>query len=125
MYNDHMEYKENDKFTLLRMLVIMSLADNNISQEEIDFMSSACQKFGASNEDLFFVIDEVKKNSADLDKLCIETSNLITDENKQNLLLTELSNLASSDHILHEDELLFLQIIAKKWGKYLKSLKEV
>ena len=120
-----MQYKENDKLTLLSMLVIMSLADNNISQEEIDFMNDRCDKFGASKQDLYFVIDEVKNNYENLDKLCLETSNLITDENKQNLLLSELSNLESSDHILHEDELLFLQIIAKKWGKYLKSLKEV
>ena len=119
-----MEYKENDKFTLLRMLVIMSLADNTISQEEVDFMNSSCKKINATREDLFFVIDEVKNNANDLDKLCIETSSLITDVDKQNLLLSELSNLASSDHILHEDELLFLQIIAKKWGKYLTSLKE-
>lgn len=119
-----MEYKENDKLTLLRMLVIMSLADNTISREEIEFMSSSCEKFDVSKEDLFSVINEVKNNTDDLDKLCIQTSSLITDEKKQNLLLTELSNLASSDHILHEDELLFLQIIAKKWGKYLSSLKE-
>lgn len=118
-----MEYKKNDKHTLLRMLVIMSLADNTISQEEIDYMNETCKKFGATKEDLFFVINEVKNNSKGLDKLCIETSELITNEDKQNILLTELSNLASSDHILHEDELLFLQIIAKKWGKYLSSLK--
>lgn len=119
-----MEYKENHKFTLLRMLVIMSLADNNISQEEIDFMNDRCEKFEATKEELYNIINEVKNNQSNLDKLCLETSNLITDEAKQNLLLTELSNLASSDHILHEDELLFLQIIAKKWGKYLTSLKE-
>ncbi|MDB3863430.1 TerB family tellurite resistance protein [Alphaproteobacteria bacterium] len=106
------------------MLVIMSLADNRISDEEVDFMKDSCKKIGASQEDLFFVIDEVKNNNTNLDELCIETSSKITDEQKQNLLLTELSKLASSDHILHEDELLFLEIISRKWGKFLRSLKE-
>lgn len=119
-----MEYKENDKLTLLRMLVIMSLADNRISDEEVDFMRESCKKLDATQEDLYFVIDEVKNNNSNLDQLCIETSSIITDEKKQNLLLTELSNLASADHILHEDELLFLEIISRRWGKYLMSLKE-
>ena len=119
-----MEYIENEKFTLLRMLVIMSLADSKISTEEIDYMKESCKKLEATKEDLFFVIDEVKNNNSNLDRLCIETSELITDEDKQNLLLSELSNLASADHILHEDELLFLEIISRKWGKYLSSLKE-
>ena len=39
-----MEYIENEKFTLLRMLVIMSLADNRISTEEIDYMRESCKK---------------------------------------------------------------------------------
>ena len=119
-----MEYKENSKFTLLRMLVIMSLADSKISIEEISYMQESCKKLDVSKEDLFFIIDEVKNNDTNLDKLCIDTSELITDEKKQNLLLSELSNLASADHILHEDELLFLEIISKKWGKFLRSLKK-
>ena len=119
-----MEYKENDKLSLLRMLVIMSLADNRISDEEIDFMKESCKKLNATQEELFSVIDEVKNNDSNLDQLCIQTSSIITDEKKQNLLLTELSNLASADHILHEDELLFLEIISRRWGKFLRSLKE-
>ena len=118
-----MNYQENSEENIIKLLMLMSNADNNFHENEKKMIKNIISSFGL-NAELF---DEMLPQVTLLDKnnfksSCIETLKLIKDENLRNTTLKLLSSLAAEDFIIHEEEMMLLQLIADEWKMYRTSL---
>ena len=116
-------YNKNSPQAVIRLLYAMAYADKNISEEEVQIISKVAKDFEINSNQAKSIIDDIKSN--DLLKIFKDTIKLIDDPELRNKILSLLSELATSDHILHENELYFLQIVAEKWGMFVPSLKSI
>jgi uncharacterized tellurite resistance protein B-like protein len=118
-----MNYQENSEENIIKLLMLMSNADNNFHENEKKTIKNKISNFGL-NAELF---DEMLPQVTLLDKnnfksSCIETLKLIKDENLRNTTLKLLSSLAAEDFMIHEEEMMLLQLIADEWKMYRTSL---
>jgi len=119
----NINYIKNSPEAVLRLLYAMAYADKNISNEEIEIISKVARDINVDHKLSDTIISEIK--SENLSKIFKETIDLIDEEELRNKVLSLLSQLATADHILHENELYFLQIVAEKWGMFVPSLKSL
>jgi len=119
----NIKYIKNSPEAVLRLLYAMAYADKNISNEEIEIISKVAKDINVDHNLSDTIINEIK--SENLSKIFKETIDLIDEEELRNKVLSLLSQLATADHILHENELYFLQIVAEKWGMFVPSLKSL
>ena len=122
-FKKQMNYQENSEENIIKLLMLMSNADNNFHENEKKMIKNKISSFGL-NAELF---DEMLPQVTLLDKnnfksSCIETLKLIKDENLRNTTLKLLSSLAAEDFIIHEEEMMLLQLIADEWKMYRTSL---
>ena len=122
-FKKQMNYLENSEESIIKLLMLMSNADNNFLENEKKTIKNKISNFGL-NAELF---DEMLPQVTLLDKnnfksSCIETLKLIKDENLRNTTLKLLSSLAAEDFIIHEEEMMLLQLIADEWKMYRTSL---
>ena len=115
-------YKQNSPEAMIRLLYAMAYADKYISKEEISIISRVIKEnnFDEVNKEL--ILQDLKQYD-DLTKVFMESIKLIENEAMRKKVLSLLSELATSDHVLHENEIFFLQMVAQKWGMYVQSLR--
>ena len=120
-----MEYKENSELTMMRLFILMTMADEEYHEEERKMIHDLCMKYKIDNEKLELVIAEVKTNNNDFIGLCKECLILISNKELKNKSLKILSALSTADFILHENEIVLLELAAKEWGMTGKKLNEI
>jgi len=115
-------YKKNSPEVMIRLLFAMAYADNYISEEENLVIARVIEENNFVEVKVDLILNDLKQYN-DLSKIFIESINLIDDHNIRKKTLSILGELATSDHVLHENELFFLQLVAQKWGMYVTSLE--
>ncbi|MDA7763757.1 TerB family tellurite resistance protein [Pelagibacterales bacterium] len=113
---------KNSYEAVVKLLIILAYADSDYSDLEQVFIQKVCDKTGINNNILQDITNEIKNSSNSLSKDCRETIQLIRDKRLQNETIELLSDLIATDHVIHENELLFLQLIAKEWNMYRETL---
>lgn len=120
-----MEYKENTELTMIRLFILMTMADDDYHEEERKMIHDLCMKYGIHTDKLEEVITEVKQNTNDFISLCRECLSMITNKELKNKSLKILSSLSTADFILHENEIVLLELAAKEWGMTGKSFDDI
>ena len=119
-----MHFKKNSDEVVLKILIILANADGNYHDNEKIFIGEVANKLGISEETYSEVLEDVMQSKTDYKTQCIETLSLIEDNELRKKTLSQLTNLATADYILHEDEMLLIQIIAEKWNMFQESINE-
>ena len=113
-----MKINKNTNLAVINLLILLAYADDNYSEPEHKFILGICNELDISEDNLNNLIDQNKNDSDSLVSSCKFALSLITDTGLQNKTIELLSELAATDHIIHENELLVLQLIAENWGMY-------
>ena len=118
-----MFYKENSEENIIKLLMLMANADNHFHENEKKIIKKKISDFGLNDklfDEILHKITSLNKNNFKLH--CLETLKLIKDENLRNTTLKLLSSLAAEDFIIHEEEMMLLQLIADEWKMYKTTL---
>lgn len=109
---------KNSNLAIINLLILLAYADDNFSEPEEKFILNICNKLDISISDFNELIEINAHNENSLVKNCKSAIALIGLNDLRKKTLELLSELAASDHIIHENELLVLQLIAEEWGMY-------
>jgi uncharacterized tellurite resistance protein B-like protein len=118
-----LKYNKNSPEAIIRLLYAMAYADKFISDEEIKIITKIEKNYSVSKDTSANIIEDIKNN--DISEIFKSSIQLIEKEELRKKSLSWLGELATSDHILHENELYFLQIVAERWGMFVPSLKSL
>mgnify|MGYP001166807404 CR=1 FL=1 len=103
---------------ILKLLLLMAFADKVYMEEEKELINKISSELGVSKEKLSEVISEVEKTE-DITKQCRETANQIQDKQDREKTIKLLSEMITSDKIVHKAEIFALQIIAEEWNMFI------
>jgi len=117
------KYNQNSPEAIIRLLYAMAYADKFISKEEIKIITEIERSYNISKDTSANIIEDIKNNN--ISEIFKSSIQLIEEEELRKKSLSWLGELATSDHILHENELYFLQIVAEEWGMFVPSLKSL
>ena len=120
-----LEYKENSELAMLRMFILMTMADEEYHEEERKMIHDLCMKYDISPDRLEEVIKDVSQSEEDFISICKKCLSLITNQELKNTSLKILSELSTADYILHEDELVLLELAAQEWQMKATNLKDI
>ena len=120
-----LEYKENSELIMMKLFILMTMADDEYHEEERKMIHDLCMKYTIASNDLEKVIEDVKNSSEDFISICKQCLSLITNQEIKNKSLKILAELSTADFILHENEIVMLELAAKEWGMTGKSLNEL
>lgn len=120
-----MEYLENSELTMMRLFVLMTMIDDEYHEEEKKMVHDLCMKYSISQDQLEKVISDVRDNTNDFILACKDCLKLITNKELKNKSLKILSALSTADFILHENEIVLLELAAKEWNMNGKSIQEI
>jgi len=115
--------KKNSNESIINIMAVMASSDGEISQEEILLLENVCEKNGLDQRVVKKYLLHTQNFEDDFTKLCRESIKLINDVNIRNKSIKLLMEMAAADLIIHEDELLLLELIASEWEMYVPSLK--
>ena len=115
--------KKDSNESIINILAVMASSDGEISQEEILLLENVCEKNGLDQRVVKKYLLHTQNFEDDFTKLCRESIKLINDVNIRNKSIKLLMEMAAADLIIHEDELLLLELIASEWEMYVPSLK--
>lgn len=110
--------------SLIKLLLLLAHADEYYHDNEEAFIKQIAQKYNISLNSYSEILLEVQNDTKNFKESCILTLEKIVSIDDRKTALKLLSDLAAADYILHEDEILFLQLIAEEWGMYKKRLIE-
>ena len=115
--------KKNSNESIINIMAVMASSDGEISQEETLLLENVCEKNGLDQRVVKKYLLHIQNYEDDFTKLCRESIKLIDDVNIRNKSIKLLMEMAAADLIIHEDELLLLELIASEWEMYVPSLK--
>ena len=115
--------KKNSNESIINIMAVMASSDGEISQEEILLLENVWEKNGLDQRVVKKYLLHTQNFEDDFTKLCRESIKLINDVNIRNKSIKLLMEMAAADLIIHEDELLLLELIASEWEMYVPSLK--
>ena len=115
--------KKNSNESIINIMAVMASSDGEISQEETLLLENVCEKNGLDQRTVKKYLLHIQNYEDDFTKLCRESIKLIEDVNIRNKSIKLLMEMAATDLIIHEDELLLLELIASEWEMYVPSLK--
>ena len=113
--------KTKNNENIIRLLLILAYADGNYSLQERKFIKTICTKMKITNQEYRQIKSSLPKTKNNMVKECIDELRKIKSKILRNKVLTLLLELASADHILHEDEVMIFTLIADEWGMYKKK----
>ncbi len=120
-----MIFERNSQENVIKVLILMANADNNLHENEIKIIKDKITQHNLNPKLFNDVLAEIKQLNTQTFKMsCLETLKLITDKELRNTTLKLLSSLAAEDFIIHEDEMMLLQLIADEWKMYKTSLNQ-
>ena len=118
-----MFYKENSEENIIKLLMLMAHADNNFHENEKKILREKITEFKLDSAFFDKNLNEIQKlDNKPFKDACLETIRLIKDSNQRNIALKLLSSLAAEDFIIHQEEMMLLQLIADEWGMYKQRL---
>ena len=115
--------KKNSNESIINIMAVMASSDGEISQEETLLLENVCEKHDLDQRVVKKYLLHIQNYEDDFTKLCRESIKLINDVNIRNKSIKLLMEMAAADLIIHEDELLLLELIASEWEMYVPSLK--
>ncbi|OPY55807.1 MAG: Dna-J like membrane chaperone protein [Pelotomaculum sp. PtaU1.Bin035] len=98
---------KEEKESLLKLLLYLSMIDGKLTKEEIDFINSIASEIGLSSQNISDNIDDLE-----IDGILSE----IKSDSSKKILLIELVNIAVSDGEYSDTEKRGLEIICNKLG---------
>lgn len=107
---------------IIKLLLVLAHADKTFHQNEKSFVENILKEKDYSKDQYDQVLDEVINSKKSYKEQCLELVTQIKDKNKRETTLKLLAELTAADFVLHEDEMLLLQIIADEWGMYKERL---
>ena len=111
----------NSSDSIVKLLLILAYADGNYSLNERKFIQNICKQLKVSTDQYNEYKKEVSKQKNNMVATCLIYIKKIKSKKLRNKTLTLLVELAAEDHILHEDEMMLLALIAEEWGMYKRS----
>ena len=111
----------NSSDSVIKLLLILAYADGNYSLNERKFIQNICKKIKFSQKQYNYFKKEILKQKKNMVSICKTHIAKIKTKSLRNKTLTLLVELAAEDHILHEDEMMLLALIAEEWGMYKRS----
>lgn len=119
-----MSYKENGEENIIKLLMLMAHADSNFHENEKKILREKITEFKLNSAFFDRNLNEIQKlDDKSFKDACLETIRLIKDSNQRNIALKLLSSLAAEDFIIHQEEMMLLQLIADEWGMYQQRLQ--
>lgn len=100
----------------------MAHADKTFHDNEKDFLVNILKEKNFSEDQYNKILDEVITSDKSYKEQCLELVNQIKNQDQRERTLKLLAELTAADFVLHEDEMLLLQIIADEWGMYKERL---
>jgi len=107
---------------VVKLLLILAHADENYHNNEKKIILDLVRQENINVKSYNKILKEVKNLKHSYKKECLKVLKSIKEKNLREKTLTLLANLTSADFILHEDEMLMLQLIADEWGMYKQKL---
>lgn len=107
---------------ILKLLLLLAHADKSFHENEQEFLEKLIKDKNYPVKDYNQILDEVIKSKKTFKDQCLEVVHQITDREQRKTALKLLAELTAADYVLHEDEMLLLQIIADEWGMYKERL---
>ena len=117
-----MKLSTNSDEAIIKLMLILAHADENYHENEEKVIKDIVKKNNIKLSSYQKILEEVKSSKKSYKEECLNALQLIKDENLRNRTLKSLTNLAAADFILHEDEILLLQLISDEWGMYQHKL---
>jgi uncharacterized tellurite resistance protein B-like protein len=117
-----MELSTNSDEAIIKLMLILAHADENYHENEEKIIKDIVKKNNIKLSSYQKILQEVKSSKKTYKEECLSALQLIRDEDLRKKTLKSLTNLAAADFILHEDEILLLQLISDEWGMYQHKL---
>tara|TARA_B110000971_G_C19561733_1_gene299072 strand:+ start:138 stop:497 length:360 start_codon:yes stop_codon:yes gene_type:complete len=117
-----MELSTNSDEAIIKLMLILAHADENYHENEEKVIKDIVKKNNIKLSSYQKILEEVKSSTKSYKEECLNALQLIEDEDLRKKTLKSLTNLAAADFILHEDEILLLQLISDEWGMYQHKL---
>ena len=118
-----MENKNSDN-ALIKLLLVLAHADEHYHVNEEKLIKKICNLRNIDSTEYDKILITLFKNKKNYKSICLEVLKDIKSKDDRENALRALSDLAAADYILHEDEMLLLQLIADEWGMYRKKIIE-
>ncbi len=112
-----------NKNDVLRLMVLLSFSDKEFHENEEEMIKKLSLKHDLPSEKIDSIFEDIKNSDENFVDMCLETLENIQDEDTRKTTLTMLAQLSMADFILHEDEIITLELIADKWGMLVSSLR--
>ena len=119
-----MKNKNSDN-ALIKLLLILAHADEIYHENEEKLIKEICKVRNIDSSEYGKILKEVLDEKNDYKSICLRVLKEIKITEEREKSLRALSDLAAADYILHEDEMLLLQLIADEWGMYKKKIIQV
>lgn len=116
-----MNFTEEEKVAILRLHLAIAFVDNNYSYEEEEFIGNLCKDLGIDIKTRIKATKEISISKNDIPTICRHELKKIESKELQEKCLTTLAQLCAADHVIYEDELMLLQLVAEEWGRYFQK----
>lgn len=116
-----MTYTNEEKLSVLKLHLAIAFVDNNYSTEEEEFIGKLCNDFSIDMKTRIAATKEISNTKNDIPNICRDELKKIKSNSLQEKCLVSLSELCAADHIIYEDELMLLQLVAEEWGRFIKK----
>ena len=110
---------------MIKLLTLMAFSDKEYHEKERKIVERIAKKEGISNNEILKIVTDAKKNKESFYDQCKSCTKLIKDKSIRASTLKNLAKLATIDAIMHEDEMLLLQIVSEEWNMFIPSLKKL
>ena len=112
-----------NKNEVLKLMILLSFSDKEFHENEEEMIKKLSKKHKLPVEKINDIYEEIKNSDEDFIDMCVDTIEPIKDLETRKLTLSMLAQLSLADFILHEDEVITLELIAEKWDMYINSLR--
>ena len=103
---------------VIKILTLVALIDDHFSDEEELVIAKICHNYNLPIKKFDEIYLELQNHSENKFELCERLVDQIKNTELKKDLIKNLSTLISSDHIIHENELLIYKLIAQKWNMF-------
>lgn len=108
--------------SIIKLLLVLAHADKSFHSNEKAFLDNVIKEKNFPIDEYRKILGEVINSDQTYKSQCLEILSEITEQKDREYALRLFTQLVAEDYILHEDEMLLLQLIADEWGMYEESL---
>lgn len=108
--------------SIIKLLLVLAHADKSFHLNEKVFLNNVVKEKNFPIDEYRQILEEVINSNKTYKSQCLEILTEIKEQKDREYALRLFTQLVAADYILHEDEMLLLQLIADEWGMYKESL---